>query len=98
MFCHEVHEFFIAQVSSCDVLLIRRFLGADYLMRPQSGTMQELAEFLLVERFTDVVHTLKFHAFSVKSLLTSRQVLQVGFSYSVTLLLMGAMGCFLLIS
>jgi hypothetical protein len=63
MFCHEVHEFFIAQVSSCDVLLIRRLLGADYLMRPQSGTMQEFAEFLFVERFTDVVHTLKFHAF-----------------------------------
>jgi hypothetical protein len=40
------------------VLLIRRLLGADYLMRPQSGTMQEFAEFVLVERFTDVVQTL----------------------------------------
>jgi hypothetical protein len=25
--------------------------------------MQEFAEFFLVERFTDVVHTLEFHAF-----------------------------------
>ena len=77
---HYLQQLSIAQVFVGDVLFVGGFFHADDILRPQPCLSQQRLQLGYRQRLLEVVTVSNSTPCPVRTRLTSRQVLQVGFS------------------